>query len=79
MRLIMLLLLMQEGQEEEEEEKKKTGGGMGRKEKSVLQAKLTKLAIQIGYAGNFYLILHIDTVESHIITRQRPPADVVAM
>jgi Ca2+ transporting ATPase len=26
-------------------------GGSGRKEKSVLQAKLTKLAIQIGYAG----------------------------
>jgi len=31
----------------------------GRKEKSVLQSKLTKLAIQIGYAGTvviFYLI-----------------------
>lgn len=26
-----------------------------RKEKSVLQAKLTKLAIQIGYAGEFFL------------------------
>ncbi len=26
-------------------------GGSARKEKSVLQAKLTKLAIQIGYAG----------------------------
>ncbi|XP_033337765.1 plasma membrane calcium-transporting ATPase 3 isoform X6 [Megalopta genalis] len=28
------------------------GGGEGKKEKSVLQAKLTKLAIQIGYAGS---------------------------
>ena len=37
--------------EEEEEETKKPSGGGGRKEKSVLQAKLTKLAIQIGYAG----------------------------
>jgi hypothetical protein len=27
-----------------------------KKEKSVLQAKLTKLAIQIGYAGNFYAL-----------------------
>ena len=27
------------------------GGGGGKGEKSVLQAKLTKLAIQIGYAG----------------------------
>lgn len=27
-----------------------------RKEKSVLQAKLTKLAIQIGYAGKFFFI-----------------------
>lgn len=27
------------------------GGGGGKKEQSVLQAKLTKLAIQIGYAG----------------------------
>ena len=35
---------------EEEPEEKKTSG-LGRKEKSVLQAKLTKLAIQIGYAG----------------------------
>ena len=38
--------------EEEEAEKKPTSVGGGRKEKSVLQAKLTKLAIQIGYAGN---------------------------
>ena len=35
----------------EEEEKKPPSGGSSRKEKSVLQAKLTKLAIQIGYAG----------------------------
>lgn len=27
-----------------------------KKEKSVLQAKLTKLAIQIGYAGNFCVL-----------------------
>ena len=32
----------------EEKEKK---SGFGRKEKSVLQTKLTRLAIQIGYAG----------------------------
>ena len=30
----------------------KEGQSHARKEKSVLQAKLTKLAIQIGYAGN---------------------------
>ena len=42
------------GAEKEEDEEKKpapAAGGGGRKEKSVLQAKLTKLAIQIGYAG----------------------------
>ncbi|XP_037094678.1 plasma membrane calcium-transporting ATPase 2-like isoform X7 [Pollicipes pollicipes] len=33
------------------------GGGVGGKEKSVLQAKLTKLAIQIGYAGSLMAIL----------------------
>lgn len=37
-------------EEEEEEEVARAGGGVGQ-EKSVLQAKLTKLAIQIGYAG----------------------------
>jgi len=31
---------------------------VGRKEKSVLQAKLTKLAIQIGYGGRLYNLLH---------------------
>ena len=41
------------GAEKEEEEKKKPVGA--RKEKSVLQAKLTKLAIQIGYAGKFHV------------------------
>ena len=40
--------LLQEGGEEAVQPK---SGGGGRKEKSVLQAKLTKLAIQIGYAG----------------------------
>ena len=34
-----------------------------RKERSVLQAKLTKLAIQIGYAGQLAELLH-DGVES---------------
>lgn len=36
-----------DGEDFEEEAK----SGSARKEKSVLQAKLTKLAIQIGYAG----------------------------
>lgn len=31
-----------------------------KKEKSVLQAKLTKLAIQIGYAGNFCVLQKYD-------------------
>ena len=44
----------EEVEEEEVEVKKKSSGG-GRKEKSVLQAKLTKLAIQIGYAGMSYV------------------------
>ena len=39
-------------EKEEDEEKKPAPAAGGRKEKSVLQAKLTKLAIQIGYAGN---------------------------
>ena len=41
-----LLLFIQD-----EEEKKKSDGGSGRKEQSVLQAKLTNLAIKIGYIG----------------------------
>ena len=46
----------------EEKEKK---SGFGRKEKSVLQTKLTRLAIQIGYAGEWgilgvYRYLHPD-------------------
>lgn len=40
-------------EEEEEEVPRSTGGGG--QEKSVLQAKLTKLAIQIGYAGKKWL------------------------
>ncbi len=28
------------------------------KERSILQAKLTKLAIQIGYAGEIYILTH---------------------
>lgn len=43
---------------EHREEKKKTGGGdeeseaeNGKKERSVLQTKLSKLAIQLGYIG----------------------------
>ncbi|XP_066962012.1 plasma membrane calcium-transporting ATPase 2 isoform X3 [Macrobrachium rosenbergii] len=35
------------------------GGGGGSHEKSVLQAKLTKLAIQIGYAGSFIAVLTV--------------------
>ncbi|XP_049291804.1 plasma membrane calcium-transporting ATPase 1 isoform X3 [Anopheles funestus] len=35
------------------------GGGHGGKEKSVLQAKLTKLAIQIGYAGSTIAVLTV--------------------
>ncbi|XP_062564876.1 plasma membrane calcium-transporting ATPase 2 isoform X4 [Armigeres subalbatus] len=35
------------------------GGGHGSKEKSVLQAKLTKLAIQIGYAGSTIAVLTV--------------------
>jgi hypothetical protein len=43
-----------EGEEQKQAEKQtKKSSGLGRKEKSVLQAKLTKLAIQIGYAGNY--------------------------
>lgn len=45
--------------DEEEEAKHVTGGGGGGQEKSVLQAKLTKLAIQIGYAGKWPLILDL--------------------
>ena len=40
-------------QVEEPSEPKKSSHG--RKEKSVLQSKLTKLAIQIGYGGKYYL------------------------
>lgn len=35
------------------------GGGESKKEKSVLQAKLTKLAIQIGYAGSTIAVLTV--------------------
>ena len=59
------------GAEKEEEEKKPAvAAGGGRKEKSVLQAKLTKLAIQIGYAGNVYEVkknLAIRTVTFFVI------------
>ena len=43
-----------EGGEVEEKEKKKTN--VPKKEKSVLQGKLTKLAVQIGKAGEANLI-----------------------
>ena len=51
-----------EGLEEEPEMKKPDMGGGEKKERSVLQAKLTKLAIQIGYAGKipqnaFFILL----------------------
>lgn len=50
-------------EEEEEEVPRPTGGGG--QEKSVLQAKLTKLAIQIGYAGKelLELLYHFSTFE----------------
>jgi magnesium-transporting ATPase (P-type) len=41
------------------EEPKEGGGGSHKKEKSVLQAKLTKLAIQIGYAGSTIAVLTV--------------------
>lgn len=37
----------------------KSESGEGKKEKSVLQAKLTKLAIQIGYAGSTIAVLTV--------------------
>uniref|UniRef100_A0AAG5DIX5 Calcium-transporting ATPase n=1 Tax=Anopheles atroparvus TaxID=41427 RepID=A0AAG5DIX5_ANOAO len=42
-----------------EEGAKSGGGGHAGKEKSVLQAKLTKLAIQIGYAGSTIAVLTV--------------------
>lgn len=41
----------------EEDEGTATGGSSGMGEKSVLQAKLTKLAIQIGYTGELYVLV----------------------
>lgn len=49
---------------EEEEEAPRPSGGGGQ-EKSVLQAKLTKLAIQIGYAGK-ELLHHSVSLELYI-------------
>lgn len=40
-------------------QKEEGGGGGHKKEKSVLQAKLTKLAIQIGYAGSTIAVLTV--------------------
>ncbi|ETN58050.1 plasma membrane calcium-transporting atpase 3 (pmca3) [Anopheles darlingi] len=45
--------------EDGEAGKSGSGGGHGGKEKSVLQAKLTKLAIQIGYAGSTIAVLTV--------------------
>ncbi|KAL5013629.1 hypothetical protein ScPMuIL_007899 [Solemya velum] len=42
-----------------EKEKKKPMSSTGRKEKSVLQAKLTRLAIQIGYAGTAIAVMTV--------------------
>ncbi|XP_069165984.1 plasma membrane calcium-transporting ATPase 2 isoform X2 [Procambarus clarkii] len=44
---------------EEEEEEEAPHRPSGSQEKSVLQAKLTKLAIQIGYAGSFIAVLTV--------------------
>lgn len=41
------------------------GGGSHKKEKSVLQAKLTKLAIQIGYAGSTIAVLTVAILIIH--------------
>ncbi|XP_064632110.1 plasma membrane calcium-transporting ATPase 2-like isoform X3 [Lineus longissimus] len=49
----------EEGEENAEGEKPKKASGLARKEKSVLQAKLTKLAIQIGYAGTGVAVLTV--------------------
>lgn len=43
--------------DEDDEEEDAGGSGMG--EKSVLQAKLTKLAIQIGYTGSFIAVVTV--------------------
>ena len=48
----------------EEEDKPAPAASSGRKEKSVLQAKLTKLAIQIGYAGKTCKTSHTDRFQS---------------
>ncbi|XP_069946822.1 plasma membrane calcium-transporting ATPase 3 isoform X2 [Cherax quadricarinatus] len=45
-------------EDEDEGEAHRPSGG-GSQEKSVLQAKLTKLAIQIGYAGSFIAVLTV--------------------
>ncbi|XP_013381332.1 plasma membrane calcium-transporting ATPase 2 [Lingula anatina] len=47
----------EEGEQGEQQKKEGGGQGFGRKEKSVLQAKLNKLAIQIGYAGTIIAVL----------------------
>jgi magnesium-transporting ATPase (P-type) len=41
------------------ENREESSGGSHKKEKSVLQAKLTKLAIQIGYAGSTIAVLTV--------------------
>ncbi len=43
-------------------------------EKSVLQAKLTNLAIQIGYGGNGYILLGLNVPHHQPITHVRLPA-----
>ena len=40
----------------DEDTEKEKAANLARKEKSVLQAKLTKLAIQIGYAGKVIIM-----------------------
>ncbi|CAH1783922.1 unnamed protein product [Owenia fusiformis] len=48
-----------ENNQDSEEDANKPAKTGGRKEKSVLQAKLTKLAIQIGYAGTIIAVLTV--------------------
>ena len=44
----------------------------GRKEKSVLQAKLTKLAIQIGYAGKTHHIIDMICRQNSLFRQDMP-------
>ncbi|KAF4531643.1 hypothetical protein B566_EDAN006574 [Ephemera danica] len=58
------------GKKEDESSNSSTFGGStegDKKEKSVLQAKLTKLAVQIGYAGSFVAVLTVIILVSQFV------------